>query len=76
VYGSLFLGVIMVCDSHSIFPAEEDELHVIRNVSIHFFFAFSAKIGACFSHEADKIITPSISFFNDSSKLVSSQNIA
>jgi hypothetical protein len=48
----------------------------MRYVSNHNFCDFSANIGACFSQEADKIITQSISLKIAESKSVSSQNIA
>jgi hypothetical protein len=56
--------------------AEDFSAHVISLIGIFLSLAFFAKIGACFSHEAETIISPSIFFCNDSSKFVSSQNIA
>jgi hypothetical protein len=76
VYGSLFFGVITVYSFQTIFSADDQVEHVITYVSNHLFLAFCANIGACFSQEADNIITPSISFSIASSKLLSSQNTA
>jgi hypothetical protein len=68
--------VIIVFFIHTTCCADEFCAQVTSVTEIFLFLAFSANIGACFSHEAETIISPSISFSNDSLKFVSSQYIA